>query len=463
MKKMLSILLLLASSLFITDASAVIYSCPWGSSLSGTTCTYWTTSSSCSVGFPMPAKSSTAITGVWQQATSGATSTPCVSSGWVCPSGYPFMNSAFTLCYPSGSNYCPSNSVWGSGGTYGTCYPKTGAAATCPSGYTISSDGSTCTGSSFAATVTYQCHPGDTLLSNNTCQPPTLYATPTTHYYCLDKDGNGVTDPFVAASTCRPNLLAYKGEIIFGCPIIAGDPDPVVAGSVAWSLNGSLQAVTGYTVTGPLGAPIASSMKWIGGTTCSYQPPTVDGIFSFLTHFCTDPTFTLDSTGLFCIPPKQPVATISSSVFACTGTDVLSGSTCTPTLQIFPSTQQLDYACDPTLPLGTILNAITHLCVPPAQTQPPTLVSTLVCGPSAKLNTTTNMCDYVSIPALNIGGQYSCPPLYLVGIGANTGWCIPTMQWAYSATWNLTKYDCPNGGTLGLAASGQPNGLCYMP
>jgi len=74
------------------------------------------------------------------------------------------------------------------------------------------------------------------------------------------------------------------------------------------------------------------------------------------------------------------------------------------------------------------------------------------------------MCDYVSIPAINVGGSYSCPALYMVGTGANTGWCIPTAQWAYPAAWTFKEYTCPDGGTLGYQTDGiTPNGLCYMP
>jgi hypothetical protein len=334
----------------------------------------------------------------------------------------------------------------------------------CPDGYSVM-DNAYCeddygnTADLIAAYITSQCNAGDTYNAvANTCQPPTLYATPTTHYFCVDKDGLGATDSLINSTTCRPQLLTYIGEQLWNCPVVIGDPNPIVAG-MPWSLNGSLQPASNYSVTGPYGTSITSSMKWVGGTTCSYQPPSVDGIYSYTTHNCTDPTYVLDASGMFCIPPKQAVASALSNTLACLSNDALNGATCNPALQVYSPSVQVSYTCDPALPIGTTLDSVLHLCKPPVQTQSPTPVSSIVCGSNAALNTTTGRCDYVSIPALNIGGHYTCPPLY----SQVDGWCIPSPQWAYSATWNLNTYACPEGGTLGLTTTGQQNGLCYLP
>ncbi|MDD5056549.1 MAG: hypothetical protein PHQ60_02150 [Sideroxydans sp.] len=511
MKTILAILFLLTVSTLSTNANAATYSCPAGvpGTVAGTDCTY---PLSCPSGgtlqvmygmalcvyLPQP---STCSSGVKTQTTangsgfnfisSGGTQTLCTNGSYYCSPPWPYMNSAFNTCYSNGAStgwkICPDNSVYktpanGGYGSYGECLPIVGTPI-CPSSYTLSSDKATCTsttavsapfcrfsGTQLAtscyvpAVVNYQCNAGDTLnASTSTCQPPTLYATPTTHYSCLDKDANGVTDQLITTTTCRPDLLAYTGEPIWYCPVVAGDPDPIVAGTHSWLLDGSLQATAGYTVTGPLGTPIASSKKWVGGTTCSYQPPTVDAVFSFVSHTCSDPTYVLDASGMFCIPPKTTTSSGLSNVMACLGNDVLSGSTCTPALLTYSPTQQISYTCDAALPVGTTLYPATGICSQPLQTQPPTQTTVQVCGSNAHLNMATGMCDFVSIPAINVGGQYSCPALYTIGSGSTAGWCIPTAQWSYPATWNLTKYDCPDGGTLGLNASNQPNGLCYLP
>lgn len=516
MKNILAVLIVISSLGIFNDAKAATYSCPSGGWLSGTSCVYWPScpngstilssgvcgyyqqSSYCSTGWKM---SVVAGGSAYNYAPTGGTSNKCVTSqGWYCPSGYPFMNSAFTTCYTSGSSYCPSNSVYqsvanggGSGASwpYGTCWPLTASPTPiCSTGYTLSADASTCTKSatytptcsiagstlvgtqcSYPATVNYSCNFGDTLFKDTAtgtwkCQPPKLTTAARTNYACTDQDGNGAIDSFVAGTSktkCRPDLLAYIGEPVWYCPVVSGDPDQIVAGTVAWSLDGSLQNATGYTVTGPLGAPIASSMKWVGGTTCSYQPPTVDGLYSYTTRHCTDPTHVLDATGMFCIPPKTPTSSTLTTPMACSGSDVLNGSTCTPALQTYQAAMTTTYACPSTLPSGTVLDPTTHLCHVPMITQPPTPVSTLVCGSNAKLNATTGQCDYVSIPAVNVGGSYSCPAGYTIGTGANVGWCIPTPSWAYPAAWDWKQYSCPDGGTLGLDANGNPNGLCYLP
>jgi hypothetical protein len=131
-------------------------------------------------------------------------------------------------------------------------------------------------------------------------------------------------------------------------------------------------------------------------------------------------------------------------------------------LQTYYSTLVTTYSCT----LGT-LDSKNSVCKMPPLTATPTVVATLVCGTNAILNS-SGQCAYVAIPAINVGGAYSCPALYVVGTGADAGWCIPTAQWAYSATWNLNQYDCPNGGSLGMIADPStglqvPNGLCYLP
>lgn len=480
MKKLLSIFALLAGVFFANSASAVTYSCPQGGTASGSICS---TPSKAATFYPCNV-SGTVFSWwgpmVWYNcgplganSTTIYTMTNCSAGGW--GAGYP--NS------PLGNNMVCSG--WWAGHVtaagsficngFGNCNAFYGQPPVLPVGHAAyyscaSFPGSTLSGTvcvypNYPATVAYTCNPGDTLLANNTCQPPTLYAAQTTHYSCVDKDGNGVIDPFAPGSitTCRPNLLAYTGEPVWYCPIVAGDPDPIVANAATWGLNGVLQAAAaGYTVPGPLGLPVASASQWVGGTTCSYTPPKVDGVLSFISHYCIAPNV-LDVSGLWCVPPKTTTPSIVSSVFSCIANDALTGQVCTPALLTYSAMPTSSYTCPATMPIGTILNALTGTCTPPVQIQPPTPVATKVCGASSKLNAVTGMCDYVSIPAINTGGAYSCPALYQVGTGAQAGWCIPTAQWSYPATWNLTKYDCPNGGTLGLNTAGQPNGLCYMP
>ena len=197
--------------------------------------------------------------------------------------------------------------------------------------------------------------------------------------------------------------------------------------------------------------------------TCRFNPPTVNGSFAYTTYACANSTYSLDASQLFCIPPLQPSMSTLSLPYACLGTDVLSGSSCTPVPIIYAPTAVTSYSCPiPPLPTGTVLNTITNLCNIPPTVQAPTVTSSLMCGSNAQLNA-SNMCVYVSIPALNVAGQYTCPPLYTVGSGATAGWCIPTPQTSYPATWNKIEYLCLNGGHLGLNAAGQPNGLCYLP
>jgi hypothetical protein len=81
------------------------------------------------------------------------------------------------------------------------------------------------------------------------------------------------------------------------------------------------------------------------------------------------------------------------------------------------------------------------------------------CSTPSTLNTNTGMCDYTSIPAINIGSNKTCPSSYVL----NGRWCDPLTIRTYPATWALTIYDCPQGGTLGQSSLGQSPGLCYLP
>lgn len=458
MKTLFAVLILMFATWLPQSASAVIYSCPSGGSLSGTTC--YTSSSYgasvasyyCPSGGSLSGTTCTYFAGYSCPSGGSLSGSTCaVISGYSCPGGTVPFNYApvnqSTSCYvncPAGygswtSGYgsswvsnagnwvCKKNNVmsfiaatqtpsvanfsyYGATANYGT-YGASIASYYCPSGGSLS--GTTCTISgSYAATATYQCNPGDTLMPGN---------------------------------ICRPALLTATATDVYECPVAAGDP--VGAG---WWLN--TQGTTSVTQQSNIAAPL-----------CRFNPPTVNGTYSYTTHHCHDLTHALSGDQLWCIPPTITTYPSLDSIFACfVAADSLSGSTCTPPMQIYASTPYTTYACPTGMPSGTLMDAV-YMCVPPIVTQAVIQTPTLTCGPNSKLNTTTNQCDYVSIPALNVGGQYRCPAKYTVGTGANQGWCLPATQWAYPASWYLTTYMCQNGGTLGLNPDGTQNGLCYLP
>ena len=338
---------------------------------------------------------------------------PSWNNYWICPSGYVTDVSLGFLfdMNPTCVRYsAPSTMQYSQ--TFGSCVIA---------GYgNLTLSGTSCY-SKYAGSPYQSCQSGYSYIGNNAC---VIWGSGAVSYSCS-------SGGYVSGSTCvKPKTCPAGETLLFGTYC-------------------SKSTVSGVDI------PASAN--------CSYTPPNTSAIYSYTSMHCSDQTHVLDATGMYCVPPKTQTNSILSNILACETGDVLSGASCTPALIIYSPTSTSTYSCDPLLPAGTAFNATTMQCTPPELISPVVPVSTLVCGSNANLNTLTGQCDFISIPALNVGGQYTCPALYTVGVGAQAGWCIPTGQWSYPAAWNLIKYTCPDGGTLGLNGSGQPNGLCYMP
>ncbi|MEI7995546.1 MAG: hypothetical protein WCH01_11655 [Methylococcaceae bacterium] len=506
------------------EAQAVFYTCPSGGSLSGTTCSYaatpnyycptggtlsgstcvnkmlsagkscdyaaspavkviGTTSIFCgdsynfimcplteSFQFDVSCPSSTSTYAnlkVWKCDTINgcyawaSTDTTTTAYGWGNYGGYHnvMYNGAGWLAVNSNTGYFPQSngtSITGSGyvaPTYGNV-AATVASYSCPSGGSPS--GATCY---YTATTNYTCNAGDTL-SGTTCLNTSKIRT---RYTCQNKTGQGI-DPFILGTAgavspettmCRPRLLTNTGQSTWYCPIEAGDPPTAIqngAATTGWYLKSGITKVNTLTQTATLSAP-----------SCFFQPPTVDGVYSFSTYECPSPDTVI---GVMCRQPIQTLASSKSTGFSCSGADVMNGSTsCTPVLKVVSATATDSYSClvSGVIDSTAVLNTITHQCVPPLQisTTAPIMTSApgYQCGTNAKINTTVNppVCSYIAMPAIAVNGTWKCDSSYTL----SGTWCVPNASWTYPAAWNLGQYSCPNGGTIGMV-NGVANGLCYM-
>lgn len=453
-----------------TNQPLIAYSCPSGGVLSGTTCNT-TSSYAALISYTCPSGGALSGTTCVNQSTYAATGTYPATPSYTCPSGGSLSGTACTI---SGNYTATATSYWlGNGikwpslaqcsnscnGGRITCrnWCKTGMVYSCPSGGTLV--GATCyTSSAYTATTNYSCSAGHTL-SGTTCSfisaytPPPLQCNPgdtlsgttcthiatantTTHNLCVDADGNGVTDPFqsgsefISPATCRPDLKTSTAQFLYNCMAESGDPT-----GAAW-----------YLLTGTTHVQTVSQSQTLSAPICRYDPPIVDGAYSYSTFSCTSPNVLI---GMSCQPPIQQLTPTKNTGYSCTTPDVLDGTTCTPSLKITPAVVNTSYTC----PTATdYLSSITNQCIPLVQTAPTTTTIGFTCGNNARLNTTTNQCELFNIPAVAVAGNWTCPASYTL----NGTWCLPNALSTYPAAWSLGAYSCPSGGTLGAIA-----GLCY--
>jgi RHS repeat-associated protein len=410
-------------------ASVVGYTCPPGSTPSGSNC-LTSTSVAATQGYSCPAGYSLSGSTCYGVATVAAT------PNYSCPAGMTLSNGT---CSGSGSyaatpNYsCPAGMTLSNGTCSGTTTVAAAVNYSCPAGMTLSN--STCSGTTtVAASVSYSCPAGTTLVGNNCNGTSTSAATPS--YSCpnggtLNTGNNTCTTQTSTVATpvygC-PAGMTLSGSTCNGTSVTAATQTPDCKGwgtpyADATSSTGYMCGMQGVAASEADAAEqMCISQADSKGLLLEGYYPGGPGFFCrlgpVLKYSCPAGSTLSGST---CSKPVSQAATVTS--YTCSS-GTLSGSNCITTNTVAAT---VAYSC----PAGATLSGST--CSTP---------TSVAATPSYSCSSgTLSGSNCVNVPVSQAASvTYSCASGTLSGSNCVN---VPVSQQA-----TVASYSCPSGGTL---------------